>query len=165
MRRSVTRFGTLTAFCLAAVLGISPLFAAGATEYKVYLKKLELKNHDGRWMTVIEPDRAADLVEEEAKISFFNSAGRVPDGNYINFRLTFEEAEGKRATRIISRKWDIPEPVAVRKGSFIYALAIPVLGGSPLEFRSVERVRLTVDERSTDMAADEILIEVPKEGA
>ena len=125
-------------------------------ECVVILQKLELKSHAGPWVTVIQPDHLVDLVEEEAKISFFNTAGRVPEGNYINFRLTLEEARGQKRIRTLTRKWDLPEPIVVRKGSFIYALAVPVFGGWPLEIQAVEQVKLTVDDRSVVMGPDEI---------
>lgn len=210
-------------------------------EYTVTLKKFELKNNTGQWLTVIEPDRSVNLAEEEARISFFNTAGRVPDGNYINFRITLSEtvrvqgrdeihvtkeggsveltgdavspdgledtvtgfvehapsladagAPGAMKVRFnfnpeagrddaitLTRKNDFPDPLVVRKGSFIYALVLVELEGAvryaqkhhfrqdvpdrramfAWPVRTVEEIKLTVDDRSVLLGPGEILIQ------
>lgn len=82
---------TPIALAVVALTAAAPLGAGDPLEYTVVLKKLELKNNTGQWVTVVEPDRPVNLAEEEARVSFFNTAGRVPEGHYINFRLTFSE--------------------------------------------------------------------------
>ena len=231
----------VVASLLLAMTQSALLYAGNPLEYTVYLKKFELKNNTGQWITVIEPDRPVDLVEEEARISLFNTAGRVPDGNYINFRITISEtvkvqgrdeihvtkndgsveligdAEGpedlpskitgfrenslscasegspgpmkvkfslnSKAGRddaiTLTRKWDFPEPMEVRNGSFIYAIMVPRLEDSVRHaqkhffktsvpdhdamfawpIRQVEQVKLTVDEKSVEMGPDDILVE------
>lgn len=83
----------LSALAFAAFLTARPPVAGAAetAKFVVTLKKVELKNNTGQWITVIEPDRRIDLVNEEASVSFFNNGGRVPPGNYINYRITLSE--------------------------------------------------------------------------
>ena len=52
---------------------------------------MELKRADGSWTAVAEPDHPVDLAAEEAGLSFFNNQGRVPEGGYVNFRVTLSD--------------------------------------------------------------------------
>ncbi len=54
------------------------------------VKRVDLKNDQGEWITVIEPDKAIDIENDPLSISFFNS-GRIPAGNYENFRVVLSE--------------------------------------------------------------------------
>ncbi len=221
-------------------LACAPVHAAEPLEYTVTLKKFELKNNTGQWITVIEPDRPVDLAQEEAKVSLFNTSGRVPDGNYINFRITLSESvrvQGRQGIYVtkeggsvelggsavtpddlpdkidelkevapslalegspgalkvrfllnpeagrddaitLSRKNDLPEPFEVRKGSFIYAIAVADLDGAvhyaqkhhfgrsvpdrhamfAWPIRRVHEIKLTVDNRSAVLAPDDVQI-------
>ena len=59
-------------------------------KFVVTIESLMLKNSLGEWMSVVEPDKAVDLFSEQGKVSFFNQ-GRIPQGNYVNFRLVISE--------------------------------------------------------------------------
>lgn len=233
-------FSRAAAILLLAALVCTPASAAEPLEYTVTLKKFELKNNTGQWIAVIEPDRQVDLAQEEAKVSFFNTSGRVPDGNYINFRITLSESvrvQGRAGIHVtkeggavelsgaavipddlpekisgfketspslidegmpgavhvafrfnpeagrddaitFTRKNDLPEPFAVRKGSFIYAIAVadladivqyaqkhnfrrsvpdrPAMFAWPI--RRVDEIKLTVDDRSVVLGPEEVQI-------
>lgn len=60
------------------------------TKYAITIRKVELRSTDGTWVTVVEPDRVIDLINEEPVVSFFNN-GRIPEGSYVNFRLVLSE--------------------------------------------------------------------------
>lgn len=137
---------------LAASFAAAPLHA----EPVVHLRKFELKNDAGAWVSVIEPDRLVDLAEEQAKVSFFNTTGRVPEGRYVNFRLTLADDTRTNAVFSVTRAADFAEPLAIRKGSFLFADVEPVLE-TPV--RRITEARLTVDERELAMGPEEIRIE------
>ena len=59
-------------------------------KFIVTLKSLMLKNNTGQWITVAEPDKQVDLFSNQLQVSLFNQ-GRIPDGNYINFKLIISE--------------------------------------------------------------------------
>jgi len=71
--------------------GPAPASAGETAKFIITIQSVQLKNNTGQWITVIEPDRRVDLVDEEASISFFNNTGRVPPGNYINYRIVLSE--------------------------------------------------------------------------
>lgn len=73
------------------LLASAPAFADGVpSHYVVTIEKIELKTEEGRWVTVIQPDKQVDLIESEARVAFFNN-GRVPEGRYLNFRITLSD--------------------------------------------------------------------------
>lgn len=86
----MSRGGLLAAMALAGALWTAPA-EADAEKFIVTIRKVELKTVDGRWITVLEPDKEVDLVSAEPTVSFFNNQGRVPAGRYSNFRLTLSE--------------------------------------------------------------------------
>ena len=88
-------------------------------------------------MDIIEPDKKVDLASEEPAISFFNN-GRVPVGEYDNFRICFQD-HGRN--RRMERKNSLETPVKVIKGSFIHVSFDLDLENSA----SVRQIRLTVD--------------------
>ena len=49
-----------------------------------------LKNNAGEWITVVEPDKQVDLFSDQGKVTFFNQ-GRIPEGDYLNFKLVISE--------------------------------------------------------------------------
>jgi hypothetical protein len=120
--------------------------AQAAEPYFVTIAALELQKQDGGWVTVVEPDHRVDLMNTEAQVSFFNN-GRVPPGEYQNFRVLFDDA-GTRRT--ITRGEPYTPPLPVRKGSFIsvwFILNFELDGdGLPVRPRSVKELRLTVDD-------------------
>ena len=66
----------------------SDVFAAGdPSACVVTIKSVQLQKESGEWITVIEPDRRVDLVNQEPTVSFFNNGRRVPPGNYNNFKI------------------------------------------------------------------------------
>ena len=91
MRREIAGLAVF----LAAGMWVSPAFAVEKpdmpSQYVITIKSVQLKNNTGQWITVIEPDRQVDLVTTEPSVSFFNNAGRVPPGNYINFKVEILE--------------------------------------------------------------------------
>lgn len=81
-------------FLLAAVVMmlLAPaIFASQAEKFVITIVKVELKSVDGRWLTILEPDKEVDLANAEPTISFFNNQGKVPAGKYANFRITLSE--------------------------------------------------------------------------
>ena len=106
----------LLSFCFLCCF-ISSLAASEPTRHRITIHSVQLKNLEGQWVTIIEPDKVVDLETTEPGISFFNN-GRVPAGDYVNFRLVFQE----NATKIIKEitgKADFVPAVNVQKGSFI----------------------------------------------
>jgi hypothetical protein len=69
----------------------APAFAAGAaTKFIVTVRKLELKDVSGKWVTLAEPDTTTDLLADEPLLLMTND-GSVPPGTYVNFRITLSE--------------------------------------------------------------------------
>ena len=122
-------------------------FAHAVEPYFITLQKLELKKDSGEWVDIIEPDHKVDLNSTEAAISFFNN-GRVPVGQFKNFRLSFED-HGK--DREMSRRQDMDAPFQVKKGSFIN-----VSFELDLDSQNVKGTRLTVDSQEFADTGDHI---------
>lgn len=57
----------------------------------VTIKSVFLKNLQGDWIKIIEPDKQVDLVSHEAFLSFFNRDGRIPEGKYVNIKIVLSE--------------------------------------------------------------------------
>ena len=115
MERSINlkRIGTL--FIL--FFGFSS-FSAFAV---VTLKKVELKNFKNEWVTIIEPDRSVDPARRELGVTLVNN-GRVPEGQYLNFRVTlseFVDRHSKEKNTLIFLRSDLAQPLRVQRGSFI----------------------------------------------
>jgi hypothetical protein len=102
-------------FSVAVVLSWSPVLAMDGV-WVITIKSVELKNTQGQWLTVIEPDKQVDLATEEPFISFFNN-GRIPSGEYVNFRVSFLDKANKERSLSAIRDWD--QPVVVKKGAFV----------------------------------------------
>lgn len=95
-------------FLLAAaalMLSAAAVLADEPEKFVITIVKVELKSVDGRWITILEPDKEVDLANAEPTISFFNNQGKVPAGKYSNFRITLSETirfagfEKSRVTR------------------------------------------------------------------
>ena len=114
--------------------------------YFITIQKLELKTKDAGWVTVVEPDHKVDLMSTEASASFFND-GRVPPGDYENFRVFLDDYG---TTRTITRTVNYSPPVPVKKGSFIsvwFILKFELTAdGKPVRPSGVRELRLTVDD-------------------
>ncbi len=121
---------------LSAALLLSLASAALAEPYYVTVQKLELKTEAGEWIDIIEPDHKVDLNETDASVSFFNN-GRVPPGDFKNFRLSFED---RGVDRQMSRREDFATPFTVKKGSFVN-----VVFDIDTQNQNVKGTHLTVD--------------------
>ena len=137
-------------FLFAAILYLTCPFGtssgSAAEPYVITIQKLELKEHGGDWVKIIEPDHNIDLMTDDAMVSFFND-GRVPEADFDNFRLTFNDHGQERE---ISRRSNYDRPVPVRKGSFIHVSFTLEFEGAPerVVVRSgrVKELRLTIDD-------------------
>jgi hypothetical protein len=76
---------------LAFMLAAPSARAEEPDKFVITIAKVELKNADGGWITVLEPDKEVDLMNAEPTLSFFNNQGKVPAGKYVNFRITLSE--------------------------------------------------------------------------
>ena len=133
--------------CLTCPLGTpSGSVAHTAEPYFITLQKLELRTRDAQWVTIVEPDHQVDLMSADASVTFFNN-GRVPEGDYDNFRLTFQD---HATTREITRKLNYNMPLPVHKGSFIRVWFVLDFERDaneiPVRPRNVKELRLTVDD-------------------
>ena len=128
---------------LASNLSFSPaLSAEDLSSFAAIISRFELKEKSGGWVTVIEPDRRVDFSRESAEMSFFNN-GRVPPGEYVNFRISFYEKTkipGLSEARSVELAADF-SPLEIKKGSFVYAALVPKPDGAG-------ELQLTVDEQS-----------------
>ena len=87
----------------------------------ITVKKVELKDSKGEWMTLIEPDRSVDPCQGELGLTFVNG-GRVAEGEYLNFRMTlseFADRRSKEEDHLILLRSDLVRPLSIRRGSFI----------------------------------------------
>ena len=135
-RHNVSPFFTLFSILFALSICI-PAFSSDS--YFITLQKLELKKDTGEWVTVIEPDHKIDLAAVEPTLSFFNN-GRVPEGGFVNFKVTFND-HGK--TRQLFRKQDVTNMLIIKKGSYVRAAFLLDTTEIP---GKVKELRLTVDE-------------------
>ena len=117
--------------------------------YFITIQSVQLKNDQGKWHTVIEPDHVVDLEKAEPGVSFFNN-GRVPAGNYVNFKLVFLE-NSTHSMREITGKADFSSPVKVEKGSFI-----GVWFKYLLPSKEIEKVSVFIDDSTRVIQGDEI---------
>ena len=116
----------------------------------ITIKSVELKNNAGEWFTVIEPDRRVELAKEEPGLSFFNN-GRVPEGAYVNFRLTLSGS----GVREISAYRDFQKPLALRKGSFVGVwVSLDVK-----EAICLSKLSVVVDEDTRNLAAVDLHVQ------
>ncbi len=123
--------------------------------YVIIIKGVYLKNDAGEWIKVIEPDRKVDLSREEAVVTFFNNAGRVPAGSYKNFRVDFFSAGDSNSVRKLLSKDDFERVVAVGKGSFIRVAFDLKLEQS----LAVEKADLTVGEDERKLLGNSLILE------
>ena len=112
----------------------------------ITLDRVELKNAAGEWVTVLQPDRRLDLMQEEPAVRFFNN-GRIPNGKYSNVRVSFTAEEPVRKMMKLERTKDYKPAVAIKKGTFIgVAFLFDRLGEAPLSAETVKEVRLVADQ-------------------
>ncbi len=153
----------------------SAFAAESLSKYVITLENVELKNSSGRWVSVIRPDLQVDLVTTKPSISFFNNGGRVPTGDYVNFRIELLDsvksasidgtetvlhlAPGKTSN---GRVWvagneELQNSLLVKKGSFIrvwFDLEIP--SGSAAA--RVCEASVTVDEQIASFPAEAVAL-------
>lgn len=115
----------------------------------ITIKSVELKDSQGLWVTVIEPDKQVDLAAEEPSVSFFNN-GRVVPGNYVNFRIVFLDERGERK---LSAVQDAQKPLALKKGSFVNVNFKLELSGQA----KARQAEITVDETIRAYSAFELV--------
>ena len=153
----------LKAFTAAAVLLTAPaVFAADGnfaapkyapSPYVITVETVSLKNEAGKWVKIIEPDRRVDLSKEEPALNFFNNGGRIPAGNYVNFRVDF--LDGDSNLKRFSSRRDFEKGVPVHKGSFVrvaFGLDLgPKIG--------VDKAELAVDDDARDFSSEALSLE------
>ncbi len=116
----------------------------------VTIQSVHLKNSEGQWIKIIEPDRQIDVVKEEPGLSFFNN-GRVPDGEYVNFKLTVL----KEGTMELFSPEDLRKPLIVKRGSFVgvwFSL-------DPKEPTRILGLSVTVDQDTRSLANEELRVQ------
>lgn len=112
----------------------------------ITIDEVQLKDANGRWITVIRPDRRLDLTQEEPVVRFFNN-GRVPAGNYENVRVSFTSEEGGKKKWALQRREDYAPALPVKKGAFIgVAFSFDRLDEKHVSADAVKEVRLVVDQ-------------------
>ncbi len=119
----------------------------------ITVKGVYLKDSAGAWVKVIEPDRRVDFSKEEAVVVFFNNLGRVPAGDYTNFRVEFTGNDG--IPKRLSAREDFDGAVAVRKGSFI-RVAFGLLLENGIRMQQAD---MTVDADSRRFLPDTLTLE------
>lgn len=129
----------------------------------ITLDGVELKNASGEWVTVIRPDKRVDLSQEEPAVRFFNN-GRIPEGEYVNVRVTFtpgawQEAGTRLAPRVLKmeRGEDYAEPFAIKKGTFV-GVSFSFDHPERLNAEAVQEVRVTIDQQTRVDGSDRIKI-------
>ena len=69
----------------------APCFAVGdASQCVMTVKKIELKNTAGDWVTLTEAEHKLDLFSQDPAITVENK-GKIPAGVYVNCRVTLSE--------------------------------------------------------------------------
>lgn len=120
---------------------------AEAANYFITIERVDLKKREAEFVTVIEPDLRVDLLSAAPSVSFFNNGGRIPAGEYENFRVVFDDGGTQRT---ITRSLDYSEPLIVKPGSFVrveFALELERnAAGTPMRPEAVKELQLTVDE-------------------
>ena len=96
-----------------------------------------------------------DLSREEAVITFFNNAGRVPTGSYKNFRVEFFGEDLKEIHKLYAKN-DFEQGILVKKGSFIHVDFDLHLESKIL----VEKAKVSVDEEIRELLSDSLILEV-----
>ena len=161
--RGVTR-RTLIYGIISTILLATPVIAAESNfsvvrnfsgPYVVTIKGVYLKDDAGQWVKVIEPDHRVDLSKEEAVVTFFNNRGRVPTGNYKNFRIEFL-GEGAAGVQKIYSAADFKKSVFVKKGSFIH-VSFDLRLNKKIE---IQKVDVTVDEDNREFLTRSLILEV-----
>jgi hypothetical protein len=121
--------------------------AHAAEPYFITIQKLELRQRNGEWVTIVKPDHQVDLMSSDAAVSFFNNGGRVPEGDYDNFKLTFADHATERE---ITRKLNYDQPLPVRNGSFIRVWFVLDFerdaNQTAIRPSGIHELRLTVDD-------------------
>ena len=118
-------------------------------QFVITIKSVELKNAVGEWLTVIEPDRRVDIAKEEPGLSFFNN-GRVPAGEYVNFRLNLSDSSITEVTG----SSDFQKPLTLKKGSFVgvwFSLDLK-------DPARISELSVTVDEDTRNLEASDVRV-------
>ena len=130
---------------------------SAAQSFFVTVDKVELKGAGGKWVSVIEPDRKVDLMQEEATISFFNN-GRVPPDDYSNVRVSLT-GENYKDKFFLERKEDFEKAVAIKKGSFVnVSFEFDFSKAHEISQQTVKQIHLTVDEEERIDGGDNIKV-------
>ncbi|HTL70706.1 MAG TPA: DUF4382 domain-containing protein, partial [Candidatus Eisenbacteria bacterium] len=86
-----TRALALTLLVLSAACPARASFSGGeAVRCVVTVKKVLLKNRAGDWLTLSDAEYPIDLAGEQASFTVENK-GRLPAGDYENFRIVLSE--------------------------------------------------------------------------
>lgn len=136
---------------LAILFSSTPAFAAIIT-----VDSFALKNTAGEWVTVIEPDLRVDTERVEPAITFLNSAGRVPPGDYVNLKVAVSPVPRELEAKAFTRRSDFERPFTVKKGSFIRVRFDWDSEKTPPE--SVREVSILVDQEEKTILGEEIAL-------
>ena len=156
----------LSALLFSATIG--SVAAQNVSSYIITIQSVQLLAADGRWVTVIEPDRQVDLLKEEPSVSFFNN-GRVEPGEYMNVKIVLsgrvKEVDSSGVSRYTELRGSLDrveifktdcfeKPLVIKKGSFAGVWftfdKIPPSG--------ISEVALAVDQTQTRVSGNEITI-------
>ena len=129
------------------------LAADGQASRIVTLKSVEIKDGQGRWLKGVTSDKRVNLAFGRPVLSFFNN-GRLPEGDLINFKITFSEGSGDSLseTSVCARN-DFP-PVLIRKNSFFSVR----FWASPL-IDEIKKLQLTLDTIAITLTDEDVLVE------
>ncbi len=82
----------LAGVALYLSLSGSVAWAGGdATRFIATIQKIEIKNAAGDWITVEEGSRSFDFGVQNEPILVMKNEGKIPPGNYTNFRVTIAD--------------------------------------------------------------------------
>ena len=115
----------------------------------ITIQSVELKNQAGQWVAVAHPDHQVDLAVEEPAVSFVNQ-GRIPNGQYGNFRILFTE-ENKSGTSELSGVGDFAESLNIKRTSFVH-----VCFDLDAPARRVNAATITVDDQTRTLDHDSL---------
>lgn len=147
----------LTAWSVALFLASSFSVLADSMAYGsvVTIKKVELKNLKGEWVTIIEPDRRFDPTQEELGVTLVNN-GRIPADPYANFRITlsqFEDRQRKTDEAQITLKSDLEPALRVMPHSFI-GVWFHLNWGGDIASSGIRDAAITVDDATQTLQGD-----------
>ncbi len=89
------RFLKIAVFVVVALILFSSSisYAGNASTYKMTVQKIQLKDSNGNWVTISQPNREIDIasVDPAATAASLLSDISIPAGDYVNFKLTISE--------------------------------------------------------------------------